>query len=73
MGKRVICLICAAVLVVMALFGLRTGAAPWKGPPVEAKLSKGIVRHAPNPLASARFLVLAGVALTLLFDKKNRH
>lgn len=72
MEKRVICLICATVLVVMALFGVRTAAAPWKGPPVEAKHSKGIVRHAPNPLASAMLLVLAGVMLTLLFDKKNK-
>lgn len=73
MGKRVVCLICAAVLVVMALFGIRTQATPWKGPPVQEKLAKGLVKHAPNPLASAMILVLAGVALTLLFDKKNKH
>lgn len=73
MGKRVICLICAAVLLVMALAGIHAAASSEKGPPTEARLSKGIVKHAPNPLASAMFLVLAGVALTLLFDKKNRH
>ncbi len=74
MGKRVVCLICAAVLVVMAFFGIRTEAAPWKAPPVptQVKLSKGIVKHSPNPLASAMFLVLAGVGLSLLFDKKNK-
>ena len=69
MGKRVICLICA-VLLVMALAGI-VAAAPEKGPSSTAK--QGLVRHAPNPLASAMFLVLAGGALTLLFDKKNRH
>ena len=75
MGKRVICLFCAAVLVVMALFGIRTGASAWKGPPVPAqvKLSKDLVKHSPNPLASAMFLVLAGVGISLLFDKKNKR
>ncbi len=74
MGKRVLCLICAAVLVVTAFFDIRTEAAPWKGPPVptQEKLSKGIVKHSPNPLASAMFLVLAGVGISLLFDKKDK-
>ena len=75
MGKRMICLICAAVLVVMALFGIRTAAAPWKGPPTQAveKRGKALVKHAPNPLASAMFLVLGGVGIAMLFDKKNKH
>ena len=79
MGKRVICLVCAGLLVVAALFSVRIRAEGWEipdqllsgtGSPV---LSKGIVKHAPNPLASAMLLVLAGVAITLLFDKKNKH
>lgn len=75
MGKRVVCLICAAVLVMMAFFGIRTGAAPWKGPPTPTveKRDKGLVSHAPNPLASAMFLVLAGVGISLLFDKKDKR
>ena len=74
MVKRVVCLICAAVLVVMALSGIRTLAAPWKGPPtpVVEKRGKALVKHAPNPLASAMLLVLAGVGISLLFDKKDK-
>lgn len=76
MEKRVICLICATVLVVMALFGVRTGAADWNGSPPQGSsihLAKGLVKHAPNPLASAMFLVLGGVGIAMLFDKKNKH
>ena len=79
MGKRVICLVCVGLLVLSALFSVRIRAESWEvpcqtlsvtGSPV---LSKGIVKHAPNPLASAMLLVLAGVAICLLFDKKNKH
>ena len=79
MGKRVICLICAAVLVMMACFGIRTAADVWNVPePVThltsgLHLSKGIVKRSPTPLASAMFLILAGIGISMLFDKKNRH
>ena len=78
MGKRVVCLICAAVLVVIAVFGVRTWSEPWNGPlPAQRvanglRLSKGIVKHSPNPLASAMLLILAGIAASMLFDKKNK-
>ena len=79
MGKRVICMICVGLLVMAAFFSDRIRAEGWEvqcqavsctGSPL---LSKGIVKHAPNPLASAMLLVLAGVALCMLFDKKNKH
>ncbi|MGM9604023.1 MAG: hypothetical protein ACI3XG_03070 [Faecousia sp.] len=79
MGKRVICLICAAVLVVIVFFGIRTAAEAWNAtePLLQLNstlhLSKGIVKHSPNPLASAMFLILAGIGISMLFDKKNRH
>ena len=78
MGKRVICLICAAVLVVIAFLGLRTCAQEWNAPEPAAHVSglylaKGIVRHSPNPLVSAMFLVLAGIGISLLFDKRNKR
>ena len=79
MGKRVICLICAAVLVVITFLGIRAGADAWNAPgPVVhlgsgLHLAKGIVRHSPNPLVSAMFLILAGIGISMLFDKKNRR
>ncbi|MDD6966347.1 MAG: hypothetical protein PUK18_02430 [Firmicutes bacterium] len=79
MGKRVVCLICAGLLLVAALFSVRTWAQGWDAPrqalPCTGlpNLAKGIVKHSPNPLASAMLLVLAGVALSMLFDKKNKR
>ena len=79
MGKRVVCLICAGLLLVAALFSVRTWAQGWDVPRQALpgtglpKLAKGIVKHSPNPLASAMLLVLAGVALSMLFDKKNKR
>ena len=74
MGKRVVCLICACLMVVTALFSVRSFA---QGLDTSRQalphLAKGIVKHSPNPLASAMLLVLAGVAISMLFDKKNKH
>lgn len=79
MGKRVICLICAAVLAAAAFFGIRTEAGAWNvltpvsHPNTGLHLAKGIVRHAPNPLVSAMFLILAGIGISMLFDKRNKR
>ena len=79
MGKRVLCLICAAVMLLLLLFmGVQASAAPFTAPgPVLPEngvlfLSKGIVKHSPNPLVSAMFLILAGIGISMLFDKKNK-
>ena len=73
MGKRIFCLICAAVLLVVSLAECRVfaqGTEP--GVPRESKaLIKPRSSHRSNPLVSAMFLVLAGVGFTLLFDKKK--
>lgn len=75
MGKRFFCLVCAAVLVVSSLFGVRAYAQsckPLVASPVGVTiLAKTRVSHKPNPLVSAMFLVLAGVGISMLFDKKK--
>ena len=79
MGKRVICVVCVGLLVAATLFSVRIRAEGWELPRQSLSgvglpvLAKGIVKRAPNPLASAMLLVLAGVALCMLFDKKNKH
>ena len=73
MGKRVLCLVCVCLLVIAALFSVRSWAQDLGAHRQAPLLTKGIVTHSPNPLASAMLLVLAGVALSMLFDKKNKH
>lgn len=79
MGKRVICLICAAVMLLLLFFSVQAAAAPFTAPgPILPRngvfhLSKGIVKHSPNPLVSAMFLILAGIGISMLFDKKNKR
>ena len=79
MGKRVLCLICATVLVVAALFSVRTWSDDWDTPTQvqnalrSVYLSKAMVKRSPNPLASSMFLILAGLGISMLFDKKNKH
>lgn len=75
MGKRFFCLVCAAVLVIGSLFGVRAYAQSCKpvvASPVGVNFpAKTRVSHKPNPLVSAMFLVLAGVGISMLFDKKK--
>lgn len=72
MGIRVLCLICAAVVLMMTFFGIRAGAQAWKGvPPVRAALSRSSAVRSSTPLVSAMLLVLGGLGIALLFDKKK--
>ena len=72
MGIRVLCLICAAVVLMMTFFGIRAGAQAWKdAPPVRATLSETSAIRSSTPLASAMLLVLGGLGIALLFDKKK--
>lgn len=75
MGKRFFCLVCAAVLVLGSVFGIRAYAQSCKplvaSPAGVNALAKTKVSHKPNPLVSAMFLVLAGVGVSMLFDKKK--
>lgn len=69
MGKRFLCLVFAAVLIFCPIFGIQASAAPVNVH--HAALSRAKVIHRPNALVSAMFLVLAGVGVSMLFDKKN--
>lgn len=75
MGKRVFCLLFAAILTAVSLFGIRPAAEAWVperaiSPPALV-LSTGIVGRRANPLVSAMFLVLGGIGISMLFDKKK--
>lgn len=75
MGKKVFCLLVAAVLAAVFLFGVRPVAEAWAPEkaisPPSLVLSTGIVSHRANPLVSAMFLVLGGIGISMLFDKKK--
>ncbi len=75
MGKRMFCLLFAAILTAVSLFGIRSAAEAWVpekaiSPPALV-LSTGIVSRRANPLVSAMFLVLGGIGISMLFDKKK--
>ena len=64
MGIRILCLICAAVVLITAFFGIRGEAQRWRAaPPGRAHLSKA---------SAAMLLVLGGLGISMLFDKKNK-
>lgn len=76
MGKRIICMLCVSVIVVGAAFGIRVFADTETIPSQSERgnmlaQARPRVSRKPNPLASAMFLVLAGVGVTMLFDKKR--
>lgn len=69
MGKRVICLLIAAVMLVSFL-GVRAEAAPVTSGRSVSTGTAGRVARSTSALVSAMLLVLAGVSIILLFDKK---
>lgn len=72
MGKRILCLICAAVLMLTA-FGIPAEAHAWELAPTHAAhLSAGSVARSTTPLVSAMFLILAGLGISMLFDKRDK-
>lgn len=76
MSKRFFCMICAVVILIGALCGVRSSAVPMRSTdkvPVVNLLSKAKNTHRPNPLVSAMLLILAGVGVSMLFDKKDRE
>lgn len=69
MGKRVICLLIAAVILV-SFWGIRTEATPVTSTrPVPTGTASRVARST-SALVSAMLLVLAGVSIILLLDKK---
>lgn len=77
MGIRVLCLICAAVVLMMALFGIRAQAEALNLPHAtgvaSVRLSKRSALRSTTPLASAMLLISGGLGIGLLFDKKNKR
>lgn len=77
MGVKVLCLICAAVVLMMALFGIRAQAEalnpPLSAQVAQVRLSKRNVVRSTTPLASAMLLISGGLGIGLLFDKKNKR
>lgn len=71
MGKRIICLFIVVVLVVTAFSGLRAMASSLDATKPAVSATKNRISRRPNALASAMFLVLAGVSVSMLFDKKK--
>ena len=73
MGVRIICLICAAVVLLIAFFGIQARAAEKDAQlPVYTHTPRGSTMRTTAPLVSAMMLVLGGLGISLLFDKKNR-
>lgn len=73
MGIRALCLICAAAVLMMAFFGIRAGAQPWQcAPSVRSAPARSSTIRSTTPLASAMLLVLGGLGIALLFDRKNK-
>lgn len=70
MGKRMVCLLFVLVLMVVSVCGVRASALPASAGTVAAA-AKTKLNHKANPLPSAMFLVLAGVSVSMLFDKKK--
>lgn len=75
MRKRFFCLICAAVLLMCCALGTRVTAAAWhlSRPNIEKHMTVTRIKpvRRPSPLVSAMFLILAGMGISLLFDKKG--
>ena len=73
MGIKVLCLICAAAVLMMTFFGIRAGADAWKTTPAQAHRAHSSAIRSSAPLASAMLLVLGGLGISLLFDKRDKN
>lgn len=69
MGKRVICLL-IAVVILLSFWGIRAEAAPVSSSRSVSTGTASRVVRSTSALASAMLLVLAGISIILLFDKK---
>lgn len=74
MGIRILCLVCTAAVLLTAFFGIQARAAEKDAPlPVYTRTPKGSTVRTTAPLVSAMMLVLGGLGISLLFDKKNKN
>lgn len=76
MGKRILCLICAVIILCATALG--TEAQGWEEKPPNAQsgtvhLASGSVARSTTPLVSAMFLILAGLGISMLFDKRDKR
>lgn len=71
MYRRVICFLCACVLGAALTFGMAAQSYAESAETEAVRRAHKLVGK-PSPLASAMVLVLAGMGVTMLFDKHNR-
>lgn len=73
MGIRVLCLICAVAILWMTFFGIHGGAEAWQTAPAQPRRARASAVRSSAPLASAMLLVLGGLGISLLFDKRDKN
>lgn len=74
MGIRMMCLVCILAVLMAAFLGIRAEAAENRPTvPVYPRLPKGSTARSTAPLVSAMMLVLGGLGICMLFDKKNKN
>lgn len=74
MGIRILCLVCTLAVLMMAFLGIQAQAQEKDAPlPVYQRTPKGSTVRTTAPLVSAMMLVLGGLGISLLFDKKDKN
>lgn len=74
MGIRILCLVCTLAVLMMTFFGIQAQALEKDAPPpVYPRTPKGSMARTTAPLVSAMMLVLGGLGISLLFDKKDKN
>lgn len=73
MGIRILCLVCTLAVLMVTFFGIQAQAQERDAPlPVYPHTPKGSTVRTTAPLFSAMMLVLGGLGISLLFDKKDK-
>lgn len=76
MGIRILCLVCTLAVLMMAFLGIQAQAQAQEKDaplPVYPRTPKGSTVRTTAPLVSAMMLVLGGLGISLLFDKKDKN
>ena len=72
-GIRILCLVCTLAVLMVTFFGIQAQAQGRDAPlPVYPRTPKGSTVRTTAPLFSAMMLVLGGLGISLLFDKKDK-
>lgn len=73
MGIRILCLVCTLAVLMVTFFGIQAQAQERDAPlSVYPRTPKGSTVRTTAPLFSAMMLVLGGLGISLLFDKKDK-